>query len=78
MPVIKQTYDLRNKANEISELAHKSSEPIFITKSGEGDMVVMSILNTFCREKSNREIRMEIGLAGGGPCLENGKHLNVA
>ncbi|KAF0144332.1 MAG: Prevent-host-death family protein [Nitrospirae bacterium] len=43
MPVIKPISDLRNKANEISELAHKSSEPIFITKNGEGDMVVMSI-----------------------------------
>jgi len=43
MPVIKPISDLRNKANEISALAHKSSEPIFITKNGEGDMVVMSM-----------------------------------
>ncbi|MEK6581188.1 MAG: type II toxin-antitoxin system Phd/YefM family antitoxin [Nitrospirota bacterium] len=43
MPVIKPISDLRNKANEISELAHKSDEPIFITKNGEGDMVVMSM-----------------------------------
>jgi prevent-host-death family protein len=43
MPVIKPISDLRNKANEISDLAHKSNEPIFITKNGEGDMVVMSI-----------------------------------
>jgi len=43
MPVIKPISDLRNKANQISELAHQSNEPIFITKNGEGDMVVMSI-----------------------------------
>ena len=43
MPIIKPISDLRNKANRISELAHKSDEPIFITKNGEGDMVVMSI-----------------------------------
>ena len=43
MPVIKPISDLRNKANKISELAHKSDEPIFITKNGEGDMVVMSM-----------------------------------
>jgi prevent-host-death family protein len=43
MPVIKSISDLRNKANEISELAHKLNEPIFITKNGEGDMVVMSM-----------------------------------
>jgi len=34
---------LRNKANEISDLAHKSNEPIFITRNGQGDMVVMSM-----------------------------------
>jgi prevent-host-death family protein len=43
MPLIKPISDLRNKANEISELAHKSNEPIFITRNGEGDMVVMSM-----------------------------------
>ena len=43
MPVIKPISDLRNKANKISELAHKSDEPIFITKNGVGDLVVMSM-----------------------------------
>jgi prevent-host-death family protein len=43
MPIIKPISDLRNKANEISDLAHKSDEPIFITRNGEGDMVVMSM-----------------------------------
>jgi prevent-host-death family protein len=43
MPLIKPISDLRNKANEISDLAHKSNEPIFITRNGEGDLVVMSI-----------------------------------
>lgn len=43
MPLIKPISDLRNKANEISELAHKSNEPIFITKNGVGDLVVMSM-----------------------------------
>ena len=43
MPIIKPISDLRNKSNEISELAHSSNEPIFITKNGEGDLVVMSM-----------------------------------
>lgn len=43
MPVIKPISDLRNKANEISKIAHNYDEPIFITKNGEGDMVVMSM-----------------------------------
>ena len=43
MPLIKSISDLRNRANEISALAHESDEPIFITKNGEGDLVVMSL-----------------------------------
>ncbi len=43
MPLIKPISDLRNKANEISQIAHHSDEPIFITKNGEGDLVVMSM-----------------------------------
>ncbi|NLT50637.1 MAG: type II toxin-antitoxin system prevent-host-death family antitoxin [Ignavibacteria bacterium] len=43
MPIIKPISDLRNKSNEISKLANNSNEPIFITKNGEGDLVVMSM-----------------------------------
>ena len=42
MPQIRPITDLRN-TNEISELCHKNQEPIFITKNGYGDLVVMSI-----------------------------------
>ena len=45
MPIIKPISDLRNKSNEISELANNSDEPIFITKNGEGDLVVMSMVH---------------------------------
>jgi prevent-host-death family protein len=43
MPIIRPISDLRNKASEISKLVHQSKEPVFITKNGEGDMVVMSM-----------------------------------
>lgn len=43
MPIIKPISDLRNKANEISHLVHSADEPIFITRNGEGNMVVMSM-----------------------------------
>jgi prevent-host-death family protein len=43
MPIIKPISDLRNKSNEISKLANDSNEPIYITKNGEGDLVVMSM-----------------------------------
>jgi len=42
MPQIRPITDLR-KTTEISELCHQSDEPIFITKNGYGDLVVMSI-----------------------------------
>ncbi len=42
MPQIRPITDLRN-TNEISELCHARKEPIFITKNGYGDLVVMSI-----------------------------------
>lgn len=41
MPEIKPIRDLRN-TSEISELAHRVQEPIFITKNGYSDLVVMS------------------------------------
>jgi len=43
MPSIRPSSDLRNKYNEISEFCHKYSEPVFITKNGQGDLAVMSI-----------------------------------
>ena len=42
MPQIRPITDLRN-TTEISNLCHAQNEPIFITKNGYGDLVVMSI-----------------------------------
>lgn len=43
MPNIRPISDLRNNANSISEYCHRTGEPVFITKNGTGDLVVMSI-----------------------------------
>lgn len=43
MPEIRPISDLRNNFNSISEACHKKAEPVFITKNGQGDLVVMSI-----------------------------------
>ena len=42
MPLIRPISDLRNRSTEISELCHSEDQPIFITKKGKGDLVVMS------------------------------------
>ncbi len=42
MPVIRPISDLRNRAKAISAICHRSDEPVFITKNGEGNMVVLS------------------------------------
>lgn len=41
MPLIMPIKDLRN-TTEISNIAHKKQEPIFITKNGYSDLVIMS------------------------------------
>jgi prevent-host-death family protein len=43
MAIIKPISDLRNNFNKISEICHEDGEPVYITKNGQGDMVVMSI-----------------------------------
>ena len=42
MPQIRPITDLRN-TTEISDICHAKREPVFITKNGYGDLVVMSI-----------------------------------
>ena len=42
MPPIIPIKDLKN-TSEISEICHNSDEPVYITKNGYGDMVIMSM-----------------------------------
>ena len=43
MAKIRPISDLRNKSHEISKICHDSGEPVYITKNGEDDLVVMSV-----------------------------------
>ena len=42
MPQIIPIKDLKN-TSEISDMCHRADEPIYITKNGYGDMVIMSM-----------------------------------
>jgi prevent-host-death family protein len=43
MSNIRPVSDLRNNFSEISKVVHETQEPVFLTKNGYGDMVVMSM-----------------------------------
>lgn len=42
MPMIRPSSDIRNCYNEISDYCKKNNEPVFITKNGSSDLVVLS------------------------------------
>ena len=41
--MIKPSTSLRNEYNEISSYCKQNKQPVFLTKNGEGDLVVMSM-----------------------------------
>jgi prevent-host-death family protein len=43
VPKIRPVSDLRNKFSDISRAVHETDEPVYLTKNGRGDMVVMSL-----------------------------------
>lgn len=43
MPEIRPISDLRNNANEISDFCRETRQPVYITRNGTGDMVVLSL-----------------------------------
>lgn len=69
MPQIRPITDLRN-TTEISALCHASREPLFITKNGYGDLVVMSmeayeeLTNTAQIDAAIREAEQEFAADG--------------
>lgn len=42
MAIIRPCADLRNNYNEISKLCHETSQPVYITKNGYNDLVLLS------------------------------------
>ena len=78
MPTIMPIRDLR-KTSEISELAHKKNEPIFITKNGYGDMVIMSMEvyeSTLNKLKLYKEIELSESQISSGKTKDARESLN--
>lgn len=59
MPRIRPVSDLRNNFADISRIVHETEEPVFLTKNGYGDMVVMSI-ETYERKMIQSEIHFKL------------------
>ena len=68
MPRIIPIRDLKN-TGEISKLCHELNEPIYITKNGYGDMVIMSISmfeeKMFMQEVYNKLAESEADVVAG-------------
>ncbi len=56
---IRPSAAIRQNYNEIAELCRRTAEPIFLTKNGEGDLVVMDI-ETYNRREKMLKLREEL------------------
>ncbi|MEW6172973.1 MAG: type II toxin-antitoxin system Phd/YefM family antitoxin [Bacillota bacterium] len=56
---IKPSAAIRKNYNEIAALCKRTQEPVFLTKNGEGDLVVMDIA-TFSRRESMLKLREQL------------------
>ncbi len=56
---IKPSAAIRQNYNEIAQLCRSSQEPVYLTKNGEGDLVVMDI-DSFTRREKMLKLREEL------------------
>lgn len=69
--IIKASATIRQNYNEISELCKKTKEPVFLTKNGEGDLVVMD-METYSHREKMLKLREEL-IAAEEERLHGGK-----
>ncbi len=65
MMIIKPSAAIRKNYNAIAELCKQSGEPVYLTKNGEGDLVVMDI-EAFAKRESMLRLRENIVAAEEG------------
>ena len=73
MMMIKPSAAIRKNYNEISELCKRSGEPVYLTKNGEGDLVVMDMA-TYARRESMLRLRESLVIAEEGRLQGNMGH----
>lgn len=56
---IRPSAAIRQNYNDIADMCRKTAEPIFLTKNGEGDLVVMDI-ETYNRREKMLKLREEL------------------
>ena len=57
--IIRPSAAIRQNYNETADMCRKTAEPIFLTKNGEGDLVVMDI-ETYNRREKMLKLREEL------------------
>ncbi|MCL2149909.1 MAG: type II toxin-antitoxin system Phd/YefM family antitoxin [Dehalococcoidia bacterium] len=57
--VIKPSAAIRQNYNEIANLCRETKEPVYLTKNGEGDLVVMDV-ESFARREKMLKLREEL------------------
>lgn len=62
---IRPSAAIRKNYNEISKMCKNSGEPVYLTKNGEGDLVVMDI-EAFARRESMLRLRENLVAAEEG------------
>jgi len=73
---IRPSAAIRQNYNEIANICRKTAEPVFLTKNGEGDLVVMDI-DTYNRREKMLKLREEL-LSVEEERLHGGKGYSVS
>ena len=69
MDTIRPVSDLRNNFAEISRIVHETAKPVFLTKNGYGDMVVLSM-----EAYENLKLESEVYFKASGSGAGGGAH----